>query len=201
VLARAINAVANRLGQTAFTDLTGDNGNPDPSLNPNGPAASRAGGYRSAGDAIEQMDRLNGFEIAKRILFAPDDGGLLAKLSRADRVSVSGGSASLLKRDDDLDMRKFEDGISDADCSAIIKESDELLKRLTARNAAGLRKSMDISVFNAAPRADEFRGSYSPGLDGLPLNAKIFNRPEDLVGKIAARHRHGGEAHLSKLLH
>jgi hypothetical protein len=139
--------------------------------------------------------------MAKRLRTMADDGGLLGRLSKADRVSAGGLSASLLKSDDNsADIRKF-DGTGPLDCARVISEPDELLGRLSARNAAGMRKNMSISIFDSAPRADEFAGSRSPGVNDLPPDAKITNDPMSLVAKLARRHARGGENHLSKLLH
>jgi hypothetical protein len=154
------------------------------------------------GNDFNNMFNPNGFELKKRMDARADDGGLLAKLSSPDRVSAGGLSASLLKRDaPDETMRKIDDGRGDLDISKVITEPDDLLKRLSARNAAGMRKNMSISVFDSAPRPEDFRGSYSPGVDGLPPDAKIVNDPMSLVAKLARRHARGGENHLHKLLH
>jgi hypothetical protein len=163
VLRQAIKVAAQRV--LDVTDRSADSGT-DPSLNPTSPGARATGSRRESGD--DDFNNLfrppNGFELAKRTRAGADDGGLIAKMSRSDRVSIGGLSSSLLKSDDDFDMRKVEAGRGDADTGHIIREPDELAKRLSARNE--LRKTIDFSALTRGADVPAWRGSSSPGCLG-----------------------------------
>jgi hypothetical protein len=171
VLAQAVKIARQRM--LAITDWSGDNGNADPSLNPNGPATNAARGRRTSGESADFNNMLNGFELAKWLRTRADDGGLVDRLSQSGRVPAGGLSSSLLKRDES-DLRKFEDGAGDADCSHIIREPDELAKRLSARS--DMRKAQDLSIASRDARVPEFRGSASPGCLGDDFAAALAKR-------------------------
>jgi hypothetical protein len=189
VLRQAIKVAAQRV--INVTDLTGDDGR-DPSLNPV-PAQTREAQRRGEdGDFNQMFHPTNGFEIAKRLRCAVDDGGLTARLAKSDRVSVPGASSSLLR--DEVEMRKFDDGSGPLDVSKVIREPEELAQRLAARNAGGLHKSLDFDLFTKGASSTEFEGSYSRGIGG----EDAFDRA--VIG-IAKLHRRGGADDISKLLH
>jgi len=191
---RALRVVANRLGMPEIVDWSGDNDNPDPSLNPNGPGAAAVNAYRDASEAIEQMDRApSGFELAKRILSANgEDATLLAKLRDRNRVGIAGASDALLKHEGGDELRKLaDDRAGTLDLRRILSEvgDPQLEKRLSERD--GMRKTMDFDVFHGGSAAP-FAGSYNPGCLADPLS--------DLTKRIDRIHRGGGNE-IEKLLH
>jgi hypothetical protein len=185
ILAQAVKIARQRM--LDVTDRSADYGS-DPSLNPTSRGvAATAAGQGDGESIVNQMFSPNGFELKKRMDARADDGGLLAKMSRSDRVSVGGLSSALLKNDDNFDMRKI-DGSGDADISVIIREPHELAKRLSARS--DMRKVQDLSIASRDARVPEFRGSYSPGILG-----------DDFTTTLAKRLKNARPTTLEDLLH
>ena len=185
VLRQAIKVAAQRA--LNITDMSGDNGNPDPSLNPNGPAARATGSRRESGD--DDFENLfvprSGFELKKRLDTQNDlNTALMAIFSKADRVTMPGTSSALLKADDNrsMDLRKAEFGDGHADLSRIVTEvgDRELIKRLSEREAAGVRKVLDFHVGSRDSSVPEWRGSASPGILGDDLTATLAKRLKNI---------------------
>jgi hypothetical protein len=163
VLARAAKIARSRM--LDITDRSADTG-ADPSLNPTSPGARATADRRESADSDDFNNLFSapsGFELAKRMWAGADDQGLIAKMSRSDRVSVGGLSSSLLKGDE-ADMRKVEAGRGDADTGHIIREPAELAKRLSARD--DVRKTIDFSALTRGADVPAWHGSSSPGILG-----------------------------------
>lgn len=201
VIEQASRIAMQRVKQTNVTDRSADDGD-DESLFPTSGGATATGAYRSAGDAIAQMFRggpSNGFEAARRVAAANDlEAGLLVKLGDRNRVGIPGGADSLLKADhhDGTELRKLADARSgEVELSKILTEvgDEQLAKRLSERGEQGLRKTMDFSVFDSSPRAEDFAGSYDRGL------ADYGDPHAVLVKRLANRNRVG--VSFEKLLH
>jgi hypothetical protein len=197
VIEQASRIAMQRVKQTNATDWSVGNGDDDESLNPNGSSATATSARRSAADAIEQLYRpSNGFELAKRILASNDlDVTLISKLADRNRVGVAGNSDALLRHEGGGELRKLEDARSgDVQLSKILTEmgDSQLEKRLSERNERGLRKLADVSIFDSAPRTQDFAGSYSRGC----LAA------DDFVGNLTKRLSRGRVAStIDDLLH
>ena len=139
VVAQATKIALQRMGQTKITDLSED-----------GDALSQNANYENSGStsATNKLDGLNGFEIAKRIRNRNELGeDLLAKVSNPGRLSFGGGASSLLKAGE-FDFRKMDEGDDDLSTSRKIDSPEDLTKRLSARNAAGVRKIADASILD-----------------------------------------------------